>query len=120
MDIETIRTYCLSKKATTESFPFDDHTLVFKVLNKMFLIAPLSKWENGEATITLKCDPNYTVELRETYASIYPGPYVHNTHWNTIAIYKNELKPQFITELINHSYEMVIKGMTKKMREAIQ
>ena len=71
----------------------------------------------GEASVTIKCDPEYTIELREQYESIYAGPYVSNKHWNTIAIYKGELQPQFILELIDHSYEMVIKGMTNKLRD---
>ncbi|MGC1204809.1 MAG: MmcQ/YjbR family DNA-binding protein [Flavobacteriaceae bacterium] len=120
MNIEQLRAYCLNKKATSDSFPFDENTLVFKVLNKMFLLASLDKWEKGEATITVKCDPDYTIELRVTYESIFSGPYVSNKHWNTIAIYKNELKPQFILELIDHSYDMVVKGMTKKMRNSLQ
>ena len=119
MNIEQIRTYCLNKKGTSESFPFDDSTLVFKVLHKMFVLAPLRLWDKGEATITLKCDPDYTIELRNTYNSIYAGPYVSNTHWNTISIYKGELQPQFIKVLIDHSYDMVVKGMTKKMREEL-
>ena len=65
MNIEQLREYCIKKKAVTEEFPFDKHTLVFKVLNKMFVIAPLDKWEKGEATITLKCDTDYTIVLRE-------------------------------------------------------
>lgn len=119
MNIEQLRTYCLSKKGTSESFPFDESTLVFKVLNKMFLLAPLSLWDKGEDTITLKCDPEYTLELRTTYQSIYAGPYVSNKHWNTISVYKGELKPEFIKHLIDHSYDMVVKGMTKKMREEL-
>ena len=119
MDIEQLRHYCLNKKAATETFPFDDSTLVFKVLGKMFVIAPLDKWDKGEASITIKCDPEYTIALRERYASIYPGPYVSNRHWNTVAIYKGELKPQFILELIDHSYDMVVKGMTKKQRDIL-
>ncbi len=119
MNIEQIRTYCLSKKATSESFPFDESTLVFKVLNKMFLLAPLTLWDKGEATITLKCNPEYTLELRAEYNSIFAGPYVSNKHWNTVAIYQGELQPQFIKELIDHSYDMVVKGMTKKMRDQL-
>lgn len=119
MNIDQIRDHCLSKKAAFEDFPFDQDTLVFKVMGKMFVIAPLEKWECGEATITLKCDPDYTIELRDSYESIYAGPYVSNKHWNTIAIYKNELSPQFVLQLIDHSYDMVVKGMTKKQREAL-
>lgn len=119
MNIEQIRNHCIAKKATTEEFPFDENTLVFKVLGKMFLMTPLNKWEQGEATITLKCDPEYTEELREQYESIYAGPYICNKHWNTIDLYKGEVSPSLIIELINHSYEMVVKGMTKKMRDTL-
>ena len=119
MNIEQLREYCLKKKCVTEEFPFDANTLVIKVLNKMFVMAPLDKWEIGEASVTLKCDPDYTIELREQYESIYPGPYVSNKHWNTVAIYKGELTNKFILELIDHSYEMVVKGMTKKHRDKL-
>ncbi|TBN05312.1 MmcQ/YjbR family DNA-binding protein [Hyunsoonleella flava] len=119
MNIEQIRAYCLAKKASTEEFPFDEHTLVFKVLGKMFLMAPLRKWEAGEATITLKCDPNRTMELRDRYPSIYAGPYVSNKHWNTVDLFKGEISAEFTKELIDHSYDMVVKGMTKKMRDSL-
>ena len=119
MHIDQIRDHCLSKKAATESFPFDENTLVFKVMNKMFLMAPLDKFEKGEAAITVKCDPEYTEELRDNYESVYAGPYVSNKHWNTLAIYNNELPPKLILELIDHSYDMVVKGMTKKLREEL-
>ena len=111
--------YCLSKPKVTEAFPFDESTLVFKVLNKMFVMAPLDQWERGEASITIKCDPIYTLELREEYESIYAGPYVSNKHWNSIAIYKGELSQDFILELIDHSYEMVVKGLSKKLRDQL-
>lgn len=119
MNIEQLRAYCISKKGVTEGFPFDKNTLVFKVLTKMFVLAPLALWDRGEATITLKTHPDYTLELRDTYTSIYAGPYVSNKHWNTVAIYKGELKTQFIKLLIDHSYTMVVKGMTKKLREQL-
>lgn len=120
MNIEQLRAYCLSKKGTSDSFPFDENTLVFKVLTKMFVLAPLNLWDKGEATITLKCDPNYSEELRENYESIFAGPYVSNKHWNTIGIYKGELSPKLVRDLIDHSYEMVVKGMTKKMKKQLE
>ena len=72
MYIDDIRHYCISKKAVTESFPFNNTTLVFKVMNKIFLMAPLDKWEAGKASITVKCDPVYTDELRETFEQTDP------------------------------------------------
>ncbi len=119
MHIEALREYCLNKKHVTEEFPFDEQTLVFKVMGKMFVICPLDRWEKGEASLTLKCDPNYTIELREQYESIYPGPYVSNKHWNTVSLYTGELKPDFILHLIDHSYEMVVKGLPKKVRDSM-
>ncbi|MFK2818680.1 MmcQ/YjbR family DNA-binding protein [Flavobacteriaceae sp. LMIT009] len=120
MNIDVVRDHCLSKKAVTESFPFDENTLVFKVMGKMFVMAPLNKWDQGEGSITLKCDPEYTIELRDKYESIYAGPYVSNKHWNTIAIHKKELRHEFILELIDHSYEMVVKNMTKKLQRELE
>ena len=119
MNIEQLQEYCMAKKGVTEEFPFDEQTLVFKVKGKMFVICPLDKWEKGEAAITLKCDHEYTIELRERYESIYPGPYVSNKHWNTVSLYTGELKPDFILHLIDHSYEMVVKGLPKKVRDSL-
>ncbi len=119
MNIEQLRDYCLAKNKATEGFPFDEHTLVFKVLGKMFALFPLEKWEKGEASVMLKCDPERTIELREQYESIYAGPYVSNKHWNTVSLFTGELKPRLIFDLIDHSYDMVVKGMTKKLREQL-
>lgn len=120
MNIEQLREFCIAKKASTEGFPFDQHTLVFKVLGKMFALFPLEKWEKGEPSMMLKCDPDYTTELREKYESIYAGPYVSNKHWNTVKLNNGELSNKFVLELIDHSYDMVVKGMTKKMRESLK
>lgn len=120
MNIETLRKYCLSKKAATESFPFDEHTLVFKVMGKIFAMVPLEKWEAGAATVTLKCDPEYTGKLREQYESIYAGPYVSNTHWNTIDVYKGEFSMPFVLELIDHSYDRVVAGLPKKLKRQLE
>ncbi|MFV9549912.1 MmcQ/YjbR family DNA-binding protein [Algibacter sp. PT7-4] len=120
MNIEQIREYCLAKKETTEDFPFDEDTLVFKVLGKMFALVGLKKWEAGQAAINLKADPEYSQELRAQYSSIRPGYHMSKKHWNTLYIHEGELHPQIIKDLIDHSYNMVVKGMTKKMRETLK
>lgn len=119
MNIEQLREYCLVKNKATEGFPFDENTLVFKVLGKMFALFPLDKWEKGEALVMLKCDPERTIELREQYESVYAGPYVSNKHWNTVSLFTGELKPEFVLVLIDHSYDMVVKGMPKKLQEQL-
>jgi len=119
MNIEQLRNYCLSKKSVTEAFPFDSETLVFKVSGKMFALFPLQKWEAGKGSVNLKANPDYSIELRSNYESIEPGWHMNKKHWNTVKIYKGELAPKFILELIDHSYEMVIKSMPKKLRDSL-
>lgn len=119
MNISQLHEYCLNKKGVTETFPFDKDTLVFKVLGKMFALFPLEKWEKGEGSVNLKCDPDYALELRETYQSIEAGWHMSKKHWNSLYIYKGELTPQLVFQLIDHSYDMVVKGMPKKMREEL-
>jgi len=119
MNISQLHEYCLNKKGVTETFPFDKDTLVFKVLGKMFALFPLEKWEKGEGSVNLKCDPDYALELRETYQSIEAGWHMSKKHWNSLYIYKGELTPQLVFQLIDHSYDMVVKGMPKKMRETL-
>lgn len=119
INIEELRDYCLSKPHTTEDFPFDQNTLVFKVAGKMFALAPLDQWEKGLASVNLKANPEYALELRGAYESIKPGFHMNKNHWNSIYIYQGELPPTFIRALIDHSYTMVIKSMTKKLRDTL-
>lgn len=113
MNIEEFRTYCLSKKSVTESFPFDKETLVFKVMGKMFALTGL---EYNPSKTNLKCDPERSIELREQFPDqIYPGYHMDKKHWNTVEIEGN-LPPALIVELIDHSYDLVVKGLTKKLQ----
>ena len=116
LNIEHYRTYCLSKKQVTEHFPFDEDTLVFKVCNKMFALASLKQWESGEGFINLKCNPEYAEELRATYDSITPGWHMSKKLWNSVHFSTGELSTKFIFELIDHSYDEVVKGLPKKIQ----
>ena len=120
MNIEEYRNYCLSKKGVTEEFPFDEETLVFKVMGKMFALTSLKRWEEGDHSVNLKCDPDRALKLREEYESVNPGFHMSKKHWNTIHINDNELSEQFIRELIDHSYDLVVKGLTKKLKEELK
>ncbi|MCB0447927.1 MAG: MmcQ/YjbR family DNA-binding protein [Gelidibacter sp.] len=120
MNIEQLRNYCISKKGVTEDFPFDADTLVFKVLGKMFALVGLEKWERGDKSINLKCDPNYAEALRADYDAIQPGYHMSKTHWNTVSLNSGEISPKFLSELIDHSYDMVVKGMPKKLQNQLQ
>ena len=116
MDIEELRHYCLSKKSVTEEFPFDADTLVFKVAGKMFALAPLERWEKNERTVSLKCDPDYALELRADYESIGAAYHMNKKHWNAVNTLSPELNPQLIRDLIDHSYDLVVKKLPKSKR----
>lgn len=115
MNIEEFREYCLSKKYVTECFPFDNVTLVFKVANKMFALSGL---EHHPSTVNLKCDPEKAIQLRDQYSDIIEGFHMSKIYWNTITI-EGGLTNQFIKDLIDHSYELVVKGMTKKQQKEL-
>jgi predicted DNA-binding protein (MmcQ/YjbR family) len=118
MNLETYYEYCLSKKGVTEHFPFDEDTLVFKVGGKMFALSSLNQWEKGEPSVNLKCDPDRAQELRAQYDDIKPGYHMSKIHWNTIAVNK-DASDSLIKELIDHSYELVFKSLTKKIQGEI-
>ncbi len=116
MDVEQIRAYCINKNATTEEFPFNDDTLVFKVLGKIFALVSLKKWETGNAAINLKADPEYSAVLRADFSAIRPGYHMSKKHWNTLYLNEGILNSKLVKALIDHSYDMVVKGMPKKIR----
>jgi predicted DNA-binding protein (MmcQ/YjbR family) len=109
MNIELIREYCLKKKGVTEEFPFDEETLVFKVMAKIFLLASL---ESIPLQINLKCDPEKAVELREEYDAVQPGYHMNKKHWNTIII-DGSISSGKISEWIDESYSLVAAGLKK-------
>ncbi|HIP35448.1 MAG TPA: MmcQ/YjbR family DNA-binding protein [Crocinitomix sp.] len=114
MDIETLRNYCLNKKGVTESFPFDEKILVFKVMGKMFALCNIDDYTG----VNLKCNPEYAIELREKHIGITPGFHMNKKHWNTVSI-NSDVPPQLLTSLIDLSYTLVVKGLTKKQREGL-
>lgn len=114
LNIESLRDYCLSKPASAESFPFGDDTLVFKVGNKVFLLASLSKPESFNA----KCDPEKSIALREQHSEIIPGYHMNKKHWNTV-YYNQSLSESLLKELIDHSYELVFFSLPKTTQSNI-
>jgi predicted DNA-binding protein (MmcQ/YjbR family) len=115
MNIEEFRIFCLSKKGVTEAFPFDEVTLVFKVMGKMFALTGL---KSEEFTVNLKCDPNWSIELRETYVEVQPGYHMNKKHWNTVN-FEESLNDDFLMELITHSYDLVVSKLKKTDKELL-
>ena len=116
MNVEQLRAYCLAKAATTESFPFDNDTLVFKVAGKMFALISL---ERVPPSVNLKCDPERAARLREAYAAVAPGYHMNKRHWNTVNT-ESDLDADLLQELIDHSYDLVVAGLPQKIQATLK
>jgi len=117
MNIEELRSFCLTKKGATEGFPFGEDTLVFKVGDKIFLLTGL---DNHPVSFNVKCDPEEAISLREKYPnSILPGYHMNKKHWNTVVL-NGEIALDQIKEMINHSYDLVFNSLSLKTKKEIQ
>jgi predicted DNA-binding protein (MmcQ/YjbR family) len=116
MDLETIRRYCLAKKYVTESFPFGETTLVFKVRGKIFLLIGL---DNRPLQFNIKCDPEKASELRAEFSSVIPAFHMNKKHWNTI-ILDGQISAKLVWQWIDESYTLVTKTLPLKERKNLE
>jgi predicted DNA-binding protein (MmcQ/YjbR family) len=117
LNVEQIRAYCLLKKGVSEGFPFDTETLVFKVANKMFALMSL---DSAPLSIALKCDPERAIELRSQFDGTIVGAYhMNKKHWNGVTI-DGTLPHSLVWELIDHSYDLIVAGLKKSERAALE
>jgi predicted DNA-binding protein (MmcQ/YjbR family) len=116
MNIELLREYCINKKGVTEEFPFDETTLVFKVMGKIFALTDLIE----NMSVNLKCDPILVIKLREQYPeTVLPGYHMNKKHWNTVK-FDDRIKDTKILEWIDNSYKLVVVKLTKKDKEILK
>lgn len=113
--IQRISEYALSKPGTEATFPFDDKTLVVKIMGKMYLLVDIE----DPSSINLKCDPDRAIALRAEFDEIQPGYHMSKKHWNTVHL-TGSLPWSFVEELIDHSYELIVAGLPKKIRDDLQ
>lgn len=113
MDIENLREYCLNVPGSEECLPFDDVSLVYKIMGKMFALLPL---DSEELCISLKCDPDYAIDLREKYTAVTGAYHFNKKYWNTVCLNK-DINDELVFRLIHHSVDEVIKKLTKKEQE---
>lgn len=116
MDFNTLKKYLLQKKFAKEGFPFGPDALVFKVLGKMFALVA---WEEDPLRITLKCEPEHAQALRAIYESVKPGYYMNKEHWNTVTL-DGSINDDVIFEMIDDSYDLVVKGLRKADRQKLK
>jgi len=115
MNVEELREYCISVKGAAESFPFDESTLVFKVMDKMFAYIGLHP-KDGLFKVDMKCDSDKSIELRERYEGVKHGTHTRGLMWNLVYL-DSDVPDSLIKELIDHSVEEVIKKLPRKKQE---
>ena len=108
--------YMLAKPAAKLDYPFGEGVAVYKVMDKMFAIINEGK---DPVNISLKCDPQLAQHLREKYDEVQPGYHLNKKHWNTI-VATGQLSEQEIFDLINLSYDLVVKGLPKEDQEKLE
>ena len=115
MTFKQLDSYLLSKQGATYDYPFDEEVRVYRIGEKIFALTK----DTHPLEINLKCDPIYALELRSIYEDIRAGYHMNKKHWNTLILEKSDVDKQTVKELIDHSYELIYKSLTKKKREAL-
>ena len=115
MDFEAVRKAVQSLPAAVEERPFGPDALVYKVKGKMFALMPAG---GDPPRVSLKCDPEHSIDLRTAFSGIQPGYYMNKRHWNTVAL-DGTVPDSLIKELIEHSYQRVVSGLKRADREAL-
>jgi predicted DNA-binding protein (MmcQ/YjbR family) len=115
MDAEALRSWCLAQPGAIEDFPFGPETSVFKVGGKLFALSAL---ERTPLEVSVKCEPDLAVALRDSYAAIRPGYHLNKRHWNTVTL-DGSLEDRMVRDLVEDSYDLVVEGLPKRVREQL-
>ena len=116
MTLEQLKAYLLDKKGSVEERPFGPEALVYKVMGKMFALVA---WEADPLTVSLKCDPDEALFLRDIYTAVLPGYHMNKKHWNTVTVDGSVPQKEF-RRMIDDSYNLVVKGLTNAQRQSLQ
>ena len=111
MDIESLREYCLSMPYVTEDTAFGEDCLLLRVFDKIFACIALDRNDY----VSLKCEPEYAIELRDKYSDIEPAFHWNKRHWNQLRL-SGTLQDELVKHLIRHSYCQVVNKLPKKLR----
>jgi predicted DNA-binding protein (MmcQ/YjbR family) len=106
---------CGAKPGSVEDYPFGDEVAVFKVAGRMFALVSLGP---APGSVSLKCDPGLAAGLRGRYAGITPGYHLNKRHWNTVTL-DGSVPEEEVLELVDHSYDLVLAGLTRAKRNKL-
>lgn len=106
MKHKEVEDYIFEMPKAVREYPFGKEVAVYKVNDKMFaLIAE----ESDPVRLSLKCDPQLSLVLREKYETVMAGYHLNKKHWNTIVL-SGQLGWEDVQGLIRHSYDLVVEN----------
>lgn len=103
MTHKEVEEYLLSMPNAWLDYPFGEDVAVYKVGDKMFALV---QEKSNPVRLSLKCDPQLAITLREKYESVQPGYHLNKKHWNTLLL-TGQLGWDEVQDLIRHSYQLV-------------
>jgi predicted DNA-binding protein (MmcQ/YjbR family) len=115
MDANDLRAWCLQQPGAIEDFPFGPTPSVFRVAGKIFA---LSRLQSTPLEVSVKCEPELAVGLRETHPAIRPGYHLNKRHWNTITL-DGSLPDQFVRDMIEDSYDLIVSALPRGTRQQL-
>ena len=116
MNFKQMDHYIMSKQGVTFDYPFDEKVRVYRISEKMFALTS----EDHPIRVNLKCDPVYSLELRSIYEGITAGYHMNKKHWNTVIVENSDVDEETVMELIDHSYDLIYKKLTKRQRGLLE
>jgi predicted DNA-binding protein (MmcQ/YjbR family) len=115
VDADTLRRACLGRTGSSETFPFNPETSVFKVAGKIFALSALGR---DPLAVSLKCEPGLAEQLRATYPAVRPGYHLNKRHWNTVDL-DGSLPDRLVLDMIEDSYDLVVAALPRRVRDGL-
>jgi predicted DNA-binding protein (MmcQ/YjbR family) len=115
VDASELRRWCLQHPGAIEDFPFGPEHSVFKVAGKMFALSALDR---APLEVSVKCEPDLAVELRNSYAGIRPGYHLNKRHWNTITL-DGSVPDHLVRDLVEDSYDLIVSALPARVRQQL-
>lgn len=112
IELKHLKHYLLQKPGATEERPFGPEVRVYKVVGKIFALVA---WEAMPLRLSLKCDPDLALAVRDQYEAVQPGYHLNKQHWNTLTL-DGTIPEDEVRHLIDHSYALVVKKLKKAER----
>lgn len=108
--------FCLSLPQATETYPFGEETTVFKTSGNGKIFALTSLGEEP-LSVSLKCDPDDSVALREEFPEITPGYHLNKKHWVSIRL-DGGVPEELVEALIRGSHDLVRPKVPRRRANA--